>query len=127
MRHRGYVILALVAALAGTGLGLWYGWEIDPLQYTDKDMTHLHAAYRDEFLSMVSEAYALDGDLFTARARIAMLALPDPPQTVADLAERAIARQAPLSQIQALARLAAALGVQRDTLRPYLPSLDEAR
>jgi hypothetical protein len=112
--------LALVAVLTGAGLGLWYGWMINPVEYKDTDIAHLYAVYRDEFILMVAEAYAVDGNLDTARARLALLSVPDPANTVADLAEAALSRGASQLDVQALARLAAALGVQREPLRPYL-------
>jgi hypothetical protein len=123
MQSRGTWTLfgvALVALLAGAGLGLWYGWVVNPVEYKDTDVAHLYAVYRDEFILMVGEAYALDGDLDTARARLALLSLPDPANTIADMAEAAIERGASRLDVQTLARLAAALGVQRDTLRPFL-------
>lgn len=124
-RYIGRVILLLaIGLLAGAGLSLWYGWVVSPLQYTDTDIAHLHPSYRDDFVLMVGETYALDADLDTARARLALLSLPDPSSTVADLADRAITQNAPLAHIRALARLAAALGAQRDSLRPYQSSGD---
>jgi hypothetical protein len=126
-KRRGWhaILLALIGLLGGTGLGLWIGWEIAPVEYVDTDIIDLRANYRDDYLLMVSEAYALDGDLDAARARVALLALPEPDDALADLAERAIARNAPPSRIHALALLSAAMGGQRETLRPYL-SLDNA-
>jgi hypothetical protein len=112
--------VALVAVLAGTGLGLWYGWVVNPVEYKDTDVAHLYAVYRDEFILMVGEAYALDGNLDTARARLALLSLPDPANAVADLAEASLSRGASQLDVQALARLAAALGAQRESLYPYL-------
>ena len=119
---RGWALfwVALVAVLAGTGLGLWYGWVVNPVEYKDTDVAHLYAVYRDEFILMVGEAYAIDGNLDTARARLALLSLPDPAKTVADLAEVALSQGASQLDVQALARLAAALGVQREPLRSYL-------
>jgi hypothetical protein len=114
--------VALVAVLAGAGLGLWYGWVVNPVEYKDTDVAHLYAVYRDEFILMIGEAYAVDGDLDTARARLALLSLPDPANTIADMAEGVIEQGGSRLDVQALARLAAALGVQRDTLRPYLGS-----
>ena len=72
------ILLAIVGLAGGVGLGLWYGWEIDPVEWTDTGIAHLHPAYQEEYILMVSEAYALDGDLGIARARIALLELPDP-------------------------------------------------
>jgi hypothetical protein len=118
--------MMIIGLLTGMGGGLWYGWVVNPVEYKDTDISHLYVAYQDEYVLMASEAYALDGDLDTARARIALLSLPDPANAVADLAERAITHNAPLSDVQALARLATAMGAPRDTFRPYLPSVDDA-
>jgi hypothetical protein len=112
--------VVLVAVLAGGGLGLWYGWIVNPVEYKDTDVAHLYAVYRDDFVLMIAEAYALDGDLDTARARLALLSLPDAANTVADLAEAAILKGASRLDVQSLARLATALGAQREALSPYL-------
>jgi hypothetical protein len=114
------ILLASVALLGGMGLGLWYGWVLDPVEYRNTDVSHLAPVYRDTYVLMVGEAYALDGDLDAARARLALLHLADPANHVADLAEATLARGAPRLDVQALARLAAALGAQRETLAPYL-------
>jgi hypothetical protein len=106
------------------GLGLWYGWVLDPLEYRDTDVSHLASVYRDEYVLMVGETYALDGDLDAARARLALLSVPDPAALVADQAQAFISRGASPLDIQALARLAAALGVRRDALSPYLEEGD---
>jgi hypothetical protein len=87
-------------------------------------MSHLASVYRDEYVLMVSETYALDGDLDAARARLAQLSASDPGLLVADQAQAAIARGASQLDIQALARLAAALGVRQDALLPYLDGGD---
>ena len=116
------VLLGLCGLLAGTGLGLWYGWEVDPVEYTDTDLAHLHPSYRDEFILMVSMAYSVDGDSDRARARLAMLALPDPVDATATLAEQAITYAAPPSRIRALVQLATALGADRPSFAPYLPA-----
>jgi len=108
------------------GLGLWYGWVLDPVEYTNTDVSHLASVYRDEYVLMVGETYALDGNLDAARARLALLELADPADHAADLAEDALAGGAPRLDVQVLARLAAALGVQRATLAPYLEGGDDA-
>ena len=116
------ILLALVALLGGMGLGLWYGWVLDPVEYRDTDVSHLASVYRDEYVLMVAETFMLDGDLDAARARLALLAVPDLPGRVADQAQAALARNASQLDVQALARLAAALGAERDALKPYLES-----
>jgi hypothetical protein len=111
--------LAIIGLLCGIGLGLWYGWVVNPVEYTDTDIAYLQPAYRDELLVMIGEAYALDGNLDVARARLALLSLPDPSNAVADAAERAIAENRPLAQVRALVQLAHGLGVERDAFRPF--------
>ena len=127
LRRRGWAILLLAALglLMGAGVGLWIGWELDPVQYVDTNMSYLHPVYQDAYVLMVSEAYALDGDLGAARARLALLALPDPAHTVADRAEKAIAEEIALVHIRSLVRLSIAMGVQRDAFSPYLSVLDD--
>jgi hypothetical protein len=120
------ILLASVALFGGMGLGLWYGWVLDPVEYTNTDVSRLAAVYRDEYVLMVGETYALDGNLDAARARLALLELADPANYAADLAEAALARGAPRLDVEVLARLAAALGVRRVTLAPYLEGGDGA-
>jgi hypothetical protein len=118
------------------GLGLWYGWVLDPVEYRDTDLSHLAPVYRDEYVLMVSETYALDRDLDAARARLALLGTAgggsglggasDASALVADRAQAAIARGASQLDIQALTRLAAALGAERDELTPTLDGRDVA-
>lgn len=120
------LLLLVTGVCGGIGIGLLIGWIVAPVEYIDTDMSYLHAAYKDDFVLMTSEAYALDGDLDAAHARLALLQLPDPAMAVADLAEKAISQNQPLSNIRALATLAAVLGAQRDALLPYLSPVDGA-
>jgi hypothetical protein len=117
--------MAIVGLCVGIGLGLWYGWALDPVEYVDTELTYLHPAYQQEYILMVSEAYAVDRDLDAARARIAMLDLPYPAATVGDLAERAIDESQPPMRVQALVRLALALGVEREAFDPIRPALSD--
>jgi hypothetical protein len=119
-------LLALVALLGGMGLGLWYGWVLDPVEYRDTDVSRLASIYRDEYVLMVGETFALDGDLDAARARLALLGVPDVAARVADQAQTAIKREDSELDIQALARLAVALGAEREALTPYLEGEDGA-
>ena len=119
------VLITIVCLLAGVGLGLLFGWVIAPVEYVDTNIAYLHPTYKNDFILTVSEAFALDHDLDTAKARLALLLLPDPAAAVADLAQEAIDQQKPSHQIRALAQLAAALGAQREAFTPYLSSAED--
>lgn len=119
---RGWVVLlaVIVGLSGGVGLGLLIGWEIAPVEYVDTDISFLHPNYKQDLMLMIAEAYLADGDLNTALARLTLLRLDNPAIALADLAEQHAFYDGPLAEIQALATLASALGVQRDSVRPYV-------
>ncbi len=106
----------LTTAMAGVGVivgllaGLFVGWVLWPVQYTDTDIADLKPAYQDEYILMVGAAYAANGDLEQAQASLARLNDPDPARRVALLAETLIARGADPGDIERLVNLADALG-----------------
>jgi hypothetical protein len=106
----------LTTAMAGVGIivgllaGLFVGWVLWPVQYTDVGITDLKPAYQDEYILMVGAAYAASGDLEQAQARLARLDDPDPARRVAVLAETLISRGANAGDIERLVNLADALG-----------------
>ena len=69
---------------------------------------------------MVSAAYALDGDLEKAEARLAKLGVDEVGQVVADLASRYISIGAGLVDIRNLVQLADALGSSDRTMLDYI-------
>jgi hypothetical protein len=117
MRDRDRV---LTTAMAGVGIvvgllaGLLVGWVLWPVQYTDTNIADLKPAYQDEYILMVSAAYATSGDLEQARAQLVRLNDPGPALRVAILAEALIARGADPGDIERLVNLADALGAYGD-------------
>ena len=112
-------IIAL-AILLGLTLGLTYGWLINPVAYTDTKIVDLKEAYQIDYVLMVSDAYALTGDLDAARERLSHLKVSDPASIVIFQAESALAAGADETQVSRLARLAAAMGASSPALSPYL-------
>jgi hypothetical protein len=106
--------ILIIALLAGVVVGLLFGglvgWVIWPVQYTDTDFVDLRPEHKDDYVIMVGAAYALDGDLEKAEARLAKLEVDDVGQVVADLANRYISIGASLVDIRSLVQLADALG-----------------
>ena len=50
---RAALIVILVAALAGLGLGLYFGWVVSPVQYVDTEPSSLQASYKDDYVLMI--------------------------------------------------------------------------
>lgn len=104
-------IVALVGGLLiGFLFGLFTGWVLWPVQYIDIDLVDLYPRYKDEFALLVSHAYALDGDLESARRRLEEAGIANPGAFLASLAERYLVQGQNISAAKNLALLAEALG-----------------
>lgn len=110
----------MLALLAGIGCGLFVGWYVYPVSYTDAQPYDLSARDKDDYLHMIAASYALDNDFALANQRLYYLQLPDAKPRLTELAR---AETNPLMQ-QALVKLrldldhpAAALG--RETFTPH--------
>ncbi len=69
-----------LAILAGAALGVFLGWEVIPVRYTETGPQTLRQDYRTDYVLMVAEIYQAEGDLAMAIARLAYLG--DQPPTV---------------------------------------------
>ena len=106
------ILIVLLAGLAlGAGLGLYLGWNVWPVQYSDTDLPSLRQDYRDDYVMMVASAYGWDGDLGRAQTRLAALDPADPAAPVADVIARRSADAAP-ADLQRLNRLLVDLRAQ---------------
>ncbi len=75
----------LLAVAAGFGLGLLYGWVIDPIEFVDLTPDTLRADYRADYILMVAEAYQMEKDTDLAARRLAIFGS-DPPAEIASQA-----------------------------------------
>lgn len=75
----------LVAILIGIGLGLIYGWLINPVQYVNTSPTTLRVDYKTDYVLMVAESYHKEGDLALVAYRLALLG-DTPPIEIVDQA-----------------------------------------
>lgn len=116
-------VMALVILLGlsvGLSLGLTYAWLIDPVEYTDTEIADLKEVHQTDYVLMVSDAYALTGDLDAARERLSRLGMPDMATLVLSHAQAALSAGVSEGQVGRLARLAAELGASDPILTPYL-------
>lgn len=97
----------LTGLLLGLSFGLGYAWLIAPTQYVDTSPASLQPEFQDQYRTLIAAAYAANGDLARAQARLALLNDPAIADTLAAQAQRALAAGADPKQVQALAQLAA--------------------
>lgn len=63
----------LIVVTLGIGMGLAYGWVINPVKYVDTTPANLRQDYQTDYVLMVAEAYQAEGDLDVAARRLAVL------------------------------------------------------
>jgi len=76
----------LLVLIIGFGIGVLYGWVIDPVGYVDTYPEALREDYKTDYILMVAEAYQVERDLGLAVKRLAFLGT-SPPE---NLVERAL-------------------------------------
>lgn len=100
-------ILFGVAILAGIGIGLYYGWSVNPRQMEGGGLPLLRSDFRADYVLMVAEAYSAEKNLDLAARRLAPLG-----ENPARQAQQAILTAGELGwsrgDVETLARLAQA-------------------
>ena len=68
----------LIVIAIGIGLGLLYGWLIDPVDFVDTTPNTLRADYKADYVLMVAEIYSTDQNAEAAVIRLTYLGDPSP-------------------------------------------------
>ena len=72
----------LFAIIVGVGLGLLYGWVINPVEYIDTMPDTLRQDYQVDYVLMVAEAYQAERDPNLAEGRLSFLGGGSPQEVV---------------------------------------------
>lgn len=70
--NRSRWVFIILALLAGIGIGLTYGWVIDPVDFFDLTPDTLRADYKADYVLMTAEAYRVEQDPGLAARRLAI-------------------------------------------------------
>lgn len=111
----------ILAILTGIGLGLLYGWVINPANDTLITPELLRIDYRTDFVLMAAEAYHLDGNLDSAVEKLTALAGPSPLETTLQaliFAQEIGYTQEDLGKIQNLLTAVQAFSFAQETSSP---------
>ncbi len=65
--------LFFIVLLLGLGLGLLYGWVINPVSYQDTTLDTLRIDYKTDYTLMIAEVYHQSNDLEWAMNRLTLL------------------------------------------------------
>jgi hypothetical protein len=108
-KERGSLYL-LTGLIIGLALGLLYAWVIQPVRTAKTTPATLKPADKDRYRALIAAAYAANGDLLRAKARLELLKDPDPYNALAEQAQRALAEDEDSKQARQLGVLAVAIG-----------------
>ena len=76
--NRSRWVFIILALLAGIGIGLTYGWVIDPVDFFDLTPDTLKADYKADYVLMTAEAYRVEQDPGLAARRLAIFGSQSP-------------------------------------------------
>jgi hypothetical protein len=108
--------------LLGLSLALYYAWLVDPVVFVDATPARLNAGFKAEYIYLVSQSYAGDGDWARAESRLRALADPNLEQTLALQLESYLRRGAPAATIRNLATVAQRLGAHSPAIAAFAPT-----
>jgi len=97
-----FIILALIA---GVGIGLVYGWVIDPVDYFDLNPDTLRVDYKADYVLMTAEVYHVEQDPSLAARRLAIFGTQSPSDIASDGLAYARANGSPDSDIALMQEL----------------------
>ncbi len=101
-----FIVLAL---LVGLGIGIAYGWYVDPVDYFDTTPDALRADFKADYVLMAAEAYQVEQDPGLAARRLAVFGTRSPSGIAADGLAYARAHGFSDSEIAMLQELVTAL------------------
>ena len=113
------LLLGLIIGLAGS---LYYAWIVSPVIYTDASPARFTESYKAEYIFLVSQSLAVNGDWEQAQQRLAALDDPALSQTVTDLLNSYVVQQRPPEEIRNLAILAQQLGASAPAVALFAPT-----
>lgn len=103
-------VSTVIGVLIGVGIGLYYGYEVNPIVYNDSPIADLAPRHQDEYTLMIASAYLVDGSVSAAIQRLSALGVENVPAYVQETAERFITNSRNVNDIRKIVALAEGLG-----------------
>jgi hypothetical protein len=114
--------LLLIGLVLGLGGSLYYAWLVNPAGTQTAEVAALRSDFKEDYLLMVSQAYAADGDWALALARLNQLEDPELTNTIIVQLESYLRRGEPADVVRNLAELAKQLGAEGRALALFAPT-----
>lgn len=115
----GWLFIGLVL---GLGVGLYYAWVVDPIVLINSGPQRLSENYKAEYIFLVSQSYAADGNWTLAQARLVALEDPNLSQSVNELLETYVRDLESPDALRNMANLAQQLGAEGGAVAIFAPT-----
>jgi hypothetical protein len=115
-----YLLFGLMILL-GVGVGLAYGWLVNPVQYVDTGPDTLREDFRADYALMVAEIYSLDQNQDLAKLRLGRLGAGTPLEYVEQAIQTASALGYDQADLETLNHLSDILGSEAPKTQGDLP------
>lgn len=76
--------LFFIVLIISLGIGLYYGWVINPVQYEDTSLQTLRMDYKTDYTLMVAEVYEENQDVTWAMNRLTLLGYASPTECLTE-------------------------------------------
>ncbi|MCB8943556.1 MAG: hypothetical protein H6658_07360 [Ardenticatenaceae bacterium] len=116
------ISLILLGLLLGLGGALYYAWVLNPVVLVDASPARFSPEYKAEYILLVSQNLAADGDVARAEQRLEALGEANVTQTVSALLEQFVRERRPSAHVTAIANLAQKLGVESQAVALFAPT-----
>ncbi len=117
----GWLFLGLIL---GLGIGLYYAWLVNPITYINAGPVRLSEQYKADYIFLVSQSYALDGNWPLAEQRLAALEDPNLSQTVNLVLEASVRELQAPATLHNIAILAQQLGAEGGAVAIFAPTAE---
>jgi hypothetical protein len=117
----GVASLVLFGLIIGLVAGLYYAWLVEPVSYIAAGPSRLSDEYKDEYILLISQTFAADGDWEAARGRLEALDDPNVANMVALQLERYLRDGQPAHTLNQLATVAEKLGSRSSAVALFIP------
>lgn len=115
--------LVLIGLIVGLGLALYYAWIVEPVVFVAASPARLNDEFKSEYILLVSQSYASDGNWERAERRLMALNDPDISGRVASQLEAFLRSGRPAPVMRNLAILAERLGVSNPAVAVFVPQV----
>jgi len=102
-------LFIFIVLVAGIGMGLAYGWLVEPVEYFDLTPDTLRTDYKADYVLMVAEAHRVEQDPGLAARRLAIFGAQSPSAIASEALDYARTNGFPDSDIAILQELVTAM------------------